>query len=397
MDAMDITAIIKAVLAPHKEGTGSSMIALKPGDQLTGRVLKIASDGRVLLDLGGKRAFAQIDFPVKTGQNLQLQVVDSGALLHLRAISTQSGPQTVRRLPHTDFSRAISLKDQGRFIDIVSRMVGESHGMKSGKAMPTNIQDALANIKTVFDTIPMGRTTQQISNWVKNAVDHRGLLFEKQLADAASEISKNTRVSSDKNQQVQPARIIITRNTKSQLIQLKHYFLQMGGQDPAADKFDSNEVRFLRQCVDQLLGHIEQQQDRAVANWRDGEPHQALVHSMEFQDQKRPVQLKVYYPKNKGRDSEHEQHRVALLLDMDALGAVRVDLAMMARQLVMGFYVESPRVQKLMEQHIQKVKSSLAGRFDTIQVNVAISQEKIARFNKADTGGEDTARINLKV
>jgi flagellar hook-length control protein FliK len=171
----------------------------------------------------------------------------------------------------------------------------------------------------------------------------------------------------------------------------------MGGQDLAADKLDSYEVRFLRQCVDQLLGHIEQQQERAVASWRDGETQHAFVHTLELQDQKRPVQLKVYYPKKGGRDAEHQQHRVALLLDMDALGAVRVDLAMMDRQLMMGFFVESKGVQKLMEQHIQKVETSLAGQFDIIQINVAVSQEKIAQFNKADFGKSDNGRINLNI
>ena len=394
---MDITAIIKAVLAPHDERSGSSLIELKPGDQLTGRVLKIASDGRVLLELGGKRAIAQIGFPVKIGQHLQLQVVTSGPVLHLRAVSTQNVPKRDHKLPNTDFSRAMSLKDQERFVNIVGRMMGGGQGVASSKAMPTSIQDAFANIKTVFETIPMERTTEQISNWVKKAVDHRGVLFEKQLADVASEISKIKGVGSDKNPPDKSVGVIITRDIKSQLIQLKHYFLQMGGQDPSADKLDSNEVRFLRQCVDQLLGHIEQQQERAVASWRDGETQHAFVHTLELQDQKRPVQLKVYYPKKDGRDAEHQQHRMALLLDMDALGVVRVDLAMMASQLVIGFFVESKGVQELVEQHIHKVETSLDGQFDIIQINVAVSQEKIAQFNKADLGRTDNGRINLKI
>ena len=394
---MDITAIIKAVLAPHDERSGSSLIELKPGDQLTGRVLKIASDGRVLLELGGKRAIAQIGFPVKIGQDLQLQVVTSGPVLHLRAVSTQNVLKRDHKLPNTDFSRAMSLKDQERFVNIVGRMMGGGHGMAGSKAIPTRIQDAFANIKTVFEAIPMERTTEQISNWVKKAVDHRGVLFEKQLADVASEISKIKGVGSDKNPPDKSVGVIITRDIKSQLIQLKHYFLQMGGQDPSADKLDSNEVRFLRQCVDQLLGHIEQQQERAVASWRDGETQHAFVHTLELQDQKRPVQLKVYYPKKDGRDAEHQQHRMALLLDMDALGVVRVDLAMMASQLVIGFFVESKGVQELVEQHIHKVETSLDGQFDIIQINVAVSQEKIAQFNKADLGRTDNGRINLKI
>ena len=232
---------------------------------------------------------------------------------------------------------------------------------------------------------------------MKKAVDHRGVLFEKQLADVASEISKVKGVGSDKNPPDKSVGVIITRDIKSQLIQLKHYFLQMGGQDPSADKLDSNEVRFLRQCVDQLLGHIEQQQERAVASWRDGETQHAFVHTLALQDQKRPVQLKVYYPKKDGRDAEHQQHRMALLLDMDALGVVRVDLAMMASQLVIGFFVESKGVQELVEQHIHKVETSLDGQFDIIQINVAVSQEKIAQFNKADLGRTDNGRINLNI
>lgn len=397
IDNLDISAIIKAVLMPHAGQSGGPLSHMKPGDQLSGRVLKIANDGRVLMDLGGNRAFAQIGFPVEIGQQLQLRVVATGSVLQLKAESGQGKDRSSQTLPHTNFLQTISRNDRRRFIDMVGRISATGHGTASKAAMSTGIGALLAKISTAFEQMPVQDSVQEISRWLKKVVEDRGVLFEKQLADAAMETSGTARSGLKENSPDTPVRVMISKNVKPHLIQVRSDLARFAEHLSVADELDAGDIRFLRRTVDQMLGHIEQQQDRAVTGWRDGDMQQAFVHTLEVPNQKKPVHLKVYYPRKGAEKTDQQQHRMALLLDMDALGLMRIDMTMMSRQLVVGFFVESTTVQDLMEAHIQKVETALAGHFDEVLVNVSVSPKKINQFDQKDHGGAESGRIDLNV
>lgn len=394
MDAMDISAIIKAVLAPHEEYTGNSLVELKPGDQLAGKVLKVESDGRVLIDLGGRRAMAQIGFAVKSGQTLKLQVVDTGSILHLRAYPPLNDTKAALYPPMADFAKVLNTEDQGRFVQITERLMSASQRFEMTGALPKAIQNALVQIKTVFETIPMERSTEQISQWLKTAVEDRGVLFEKQMADMETDKSQPQGQGDERNLKVPPERVLITRNVKSQLIQLKHYLSQSGEQEPAFEKVDSKELSFVRRSVDRMLGHIEQQQDRAVARWGEGENQQVIVHALPLQDHNKPVQLKLFYPRRENQREGAQQHRIAILLNLDPLGDVRVDLSMMDKNLQIGFFVGGVDIQQFITQHVKQVETSLSGHFEKIMINVSVSKEKINQFEKEDLSAA-VGRINI--
>ena len=394
---MDISAIIKAVLTPHEDRPGTQLLEMKPGDQISGRVLKIANDGRVLMDLGSRRAFAQIGFPVKIGQRLQLQVVTTGSVLHLKA-ETGRGSKGIHPMPaNPDFSGAINHEDQKRLVEILGRLAKGGHGVTTGDGTTANIRTTLQQLTTIFETIPMADSTQRISRWLKKAVENRGILFEKQLADSLEEISGRRGRSTEKTQTVLPARILITQNVKPQLLQVQHYLAHMGESDPVANQLNTRDIRFLQRSVDQLIGHIEQQQGRAVASWKEGDLQQVFIHSLDLPDHKKPVQLKVIYPRKGERKVENQQFRMAMLLDMDAIGLVRVDLAMTSRQLSIGFFVGNTGVQQLVQDHIQEVENALAGQFDVVQVNVSVSPKNIKQFHEDDSSRVATGRIDLTV
>jgi hypothetical protein len=405
MDAMDISAIIKAVLAPHEGTTGNSLAELKPGDQLAGKVLNVEHDGRVLIDLGGRRALARIGFAVSTGQNLKLQVVDTGAILHLRAHPPQKDNIAALSPPRADFSQALNAKEQVRFVQIAERLIAGSQRFGMTGSLPKAIQNALAQIKTVFETIPMERSTEQISQWLKTAVEDRGILFEKQIADIETDKSRPQSKSQgigqgqvdERNMKISPERIFITRNAKSQLIQIKHYLSQPGEQEPIFEKVDSKVLSFMRRSVDRMLGHIEQQQDRAIARWGDGENRQVIVHALPLQDHNKPVQLKLFYPRRENQGEHARQYRIAILLNLDRLGDVRVDLSMVKKNLQIGFFVGDADVQQFVTQHVKHVETSLCSHFENIMINVSVSKEKIDQFEKEDLIGTNAGRISINV
>lgn len=405
MNAMDISEIIKAVLAPRQGSTGNFSAELKAGDQLPAKVLNVEQDGRVLIDLGGRRALARIGFAVKTGQNLKLQVVDAGSILHLRAYGLQNDTKTGLFPPKADFSQVLNAKEQVRFVQISERLMADSQQLGRQGPMPKVIQNALAQIKTVFETIPMERSTEQISQWLKTAVEDRGVLFEKQMAELETDKSQTQWQSQgigqslvdERNPRIFPERNLITRNVKSQLIQLKHFLSQTGDHEPVFEKIDLKALSFLRRSVDQMLGHIEQQQEKAIARWGDGENQQVIVHALPLQDNQKPVQLKLFYPRRENQGDDARQHRIAMLLNLDSIGDVRVDLSMMDKDLKIGFFVRDAGIQQFITQHIKQVETSLIGYFEHIMISVSVSKEKIEQFEKEDLSGANSGRISINV
>lgn len=394
---MDISTVIKAMPAPRENRTVDSLVELKPGDQLTGRVLRIENDGRVLMELGGQRALARIGFSVKPGQILQLHVVETEKILHLQVDSSRSRTRSHLSLPNADFSQALSFKDQGKFIGIAQRLMGGFLSSAMKRNLPKSIQNAMVQIKTLFEEIPMERSAEQIGQWLKNTVENRGILFEKKMADLLPETLNTQSPIRENNPQFSPVRILITQDVKSQLLHLKRYLAQTVGQDTVIEKLDSKEIQFLHRCVDRMLAHIEQQQNRAMARWEDGGNRQVFVHTMPMPNQSRPVQFKVYYPRKDGLSGDQRQHRIALLLNLDRLGDVRVDLAMADQYLDIGFFVENPGIQQFMAQHVKKVEASLTDHFDKIMINVVVSKKRIAQFETEDLSEGDDGRINLSI
>ena len=395
---MDIASIIKAVLTPGDERSGREMTDWRPGDRMTARVLRVESDGRVLMDLGGSRALARIGFSVRKGQTLPLQVVENGAVLHLQVEPPSTGSRAAMPLPKADFRKVLQPPDQERLTVMVQRLINPSSAAPPPKSeLPQNVKSALTRILTLFEPVPIEETLPKISRWIKGAVEDRGLLLEKKLGEEVKASTPAPLPRYETDAPTSPARIIITKDVKSQLLKVRQFLPSSDEPTELTEKLNPKSTAFLRNAVDRLLEHIESQQERAVARWADGEPQQVFIHTLPLQGQKNPVQLKIYYPEKEGRSEGNGQHRIALLLDLDRLGAVRVDLAMQDRMLQITFYVQHPKTLSLMEPKVDSVSDALAGYFEHVTVDLFVSGQKIHDFEKEDTTGTGGGGIDLTI
>jgi hypothetical protein len=393
---MDISNIIKTLFISDAERSGKPLAKLMPGDTLNAKVIEVIGDGRAVVDLGRSRATARIDFPVKAGQNMQLQVMENRSLLHLRAIDSQSGTAPPLPVPQADFSKVLASQDQDRWGQIIQRITSDPAALVKNP-LPKNIQTALTHIQSVFAKLDTEQSSHQIARWLKSAVEDRGTLFEKRMADLTLAEKPIADPAQGRHPQLSRSRVLISGDTKSQLILLKHYFAQTGEHHPLTDQLNPKEINFLRSSIERMLGHIEQQQERAVARWADGEIQQVFVHTLPVQDQKSPLQLKIYYQRKEGGEKRSQPHRIALLLDMARLGPVRVDLSMIDEHLKISFFVRDLKTQQLMIPQVHEVEASLAGHFDRIQIEVLVSERKIRQFEDEDAKASGAARIDLKI
>ncbi len=394
---MDIASIIKAVLTSGEDRSERGIVDLQPGDRLTGKVLRVENDGRVLMDLGGSRALARVGFTVKPGKTLPLQVVENGAVIHLQIDATSTGGKISVPLPTSDFRKALPPSDQERLIGIVRQLMNQSAPLSSKHAMPDNVKNALARVVTLFEPLPVEHSVREISNWVKGAVEDSGLLLEKKLGEVVAENRAVSEPSGENAASVRSTRAIITRDVKSQLLLVRQFLQATADQMPMAEKIDVKSVAFLRHAVDQLLGHIESQQELALPRWADGDAHQVFVHTLHMPNQKNPLKLKVYYPRKKGPSESKGPHRITLLLDMDRLGPLRVDLSMQGKMLQIVFYAAHEKSLDLIGPEVHTVSDSLGGLFDHVAVDCFVSKRKITGFEEEDGRGAGGGRIDLSV
>ena len=393
---MDLSAIIKAVLAPlESQPVGDFLKDLQPGDNLAAKVLSVQSDGRVLVDLGRSRVLAQIAFSVKPGQLLNLQVIKTGPVLHFRAENPEN-PLLKVPMPREDFSQVLTKSQQDQFVQLTTRLMAAAENSHPLEVVAKETLNAFSQVRALFEAVPIEQPIDQITQWIKAAVENRGLFFEKKLADMVSKPSFLSAQDKSIEGRSTATDTLITRDIKPQLMILKNFLTEAGDQQETALKLAPKEIEFMRHGVERMIDHVVQQQDRAVARWQAGETQQVMVHLWPLQEQHLPVELKVYYPQKRGSDESRRQHHIALLLDMDRLGLVRVDLAMISGQLHISFFVGSETLKEHFQNEIQSVEEALAGTFQQLQVDIFVSQEKIAQFHEEDTKGATVGRVDIK-
>lgn len=393
---MELSALIKAVLAPMEtQVAGDVLRDLKPGDKLTGRVVSVEGDGRALVDLGRLRVLAQMAFSVRAGESLNLQVVENSAVLHFRAERPQT-PVAKAPVPLVDFFKVLTPVEQEQLFQLAESLTAPSGSNPSADAVPREIFNAVSRVMTMFESVPLDQPADALAAWIKSAVEDRGVFFEKQLADMVSGADSRALGQAESGLQTSDRPdVLITRDIKPQLMILKDFLDQACDSQSAVSRLNPRETVLLRHFVEKLLNHVNQQQANAVTRWEAGAPHQVMVHLWPLQELRTPVELKIYYPPKDRDGGDHQQHRIAILLDMNRLGPVRVDLTMIGGNLQIGFFVASEAVKDSFRKELPSVASALAGRFQQLQVDVFVSREKIQRFHYEDLDATVTGGIDI--
>jgi hypothetical protein len=156
------------------------------------------------------------------------------------------------------------------------------------------------------------------------------------------------------------------------------------------------DARFIRRTAERFLGHIEHLLEHVAAKTQPREAYQILGHSVIIENFDSPIQLKVYYPKRNRQGAQKHHHRIALLLQLDQLGPVRIDLACVGNQLQIHFFLQDDAARALVTSHMDEVRQALSATFDHIQLNVAVSRDYITRFQDEDLNDASHGRIDLK-
>jgi hypothetical protein len=406
--------------------------ALKAGTTLEGRITGFEKDGLKLVDFGAFKAFAKIDFPVRQGQVIPLAVVQSGkelslvpagrqvlpegfkgqgpssgptpekgAALPTPAMIAESRPPQVAPKAPAPMDPSVAAKttpppttaEVAALRSHISQLLKYTNTNATGRSsdfakLSAPIEKALQNLQQVLTPAMPGGNMQTLVARVRAFVEHSGIYFEKRLGQEISALqSRSAPMSSSELAEHPRIRDLMDKDMKPNLLILREFLdaQRMDGQGA-----DRHLLETLKSVVQRTVAHIEQQQVGATEKPLDTDILQAFSHLLFLTDEKNNARLNVYFTR-KGRDGEHKKPRVSLLLDMDRLGMVRTDLWMAGKDLNITFFVADDAVQELIRKEHPRIIEPLQTIFNTVAVNVVVSEKKIAAFD-----GEDLALPNQR-
>jgi hypothetical protein len=404
---VDIGTVIKAIIAPFEERRSGEPPTLMPGDRLVGRVLRLENDGRILISLAGQRALAQTAIDVKPGQSLQLLVVASGPPLHLRLEGVDPPAAPVASL--ADMPAGLGLSERRELLSALERVL-ETPSLAERAALRPEIRQVFVVLKEFLEPLVLSRSAQQVAAALRHLVDDSGVLYERKLLDLlAPEAGTKpinpapappTTVQSDLRTETalpsgQAVAVALRRDLKPNLLLLKAFFEKEFEAPPAqaVRTLEASDMACIRRGVAHMLGYIDQQQERAVQRSAHNQYSQMVIHWLPVEDQARAVGLRIHYPKaGDERTSKQQVFRVTLLLQMDRLGPLRVDLAMLVNGLRIDFQAVDARIRDAIDAHMDEIRDVLGPHFESIVLAAHVSGEKIAKLFQEE--GWDEAIAN---
>lgn len=350
----------------------------------------------MLMDFGRFRADARIEWAVKPGQTMELEVVEAGMPLKLRLRSTPGSP-VKSFIPRMDFSRALPAAELKRLLPILDRFIDAAAPAKGPPAVPQGILSAMNRLRESLQPLPLAGAggTDALALRLSRIIDASGLFFEKQLAEtAAGGALPETARSGRQGPRTAPG---ITADLKAQLLQLKSFFTEAEAKVERPMDLSNREVAILRRSVDQLLTHIHDQSGRVLQLMGDDHPMVVVSHQLDIKDLGAPLKLKIYYPKKKSHEQPSGRCRLAMLLDMDRLGPVRIDMSVFKDTLDVSFFVRNEPVRQKLESACEPLIAELKGSFGRVHITTRVSQPKIDRFEQDDHSRSAAGWIDIQI
>lgn len=246
--------------------------------------------------------------------------------------------------------------------------------------LPAEARQILTTLRNHFTPLDISESTIKLAPKLKSLVDDSGIFFEKKMQDVIQRVSEAAnRLGNIANLRELPEiRSIIENDLKPNLLAMKEFL--------DSDRFvsqatDQETINTVKKAVDELLNNISSQQNRAVdsqTQQQQQQPMQYFSFNIPIKDEKE-AQLKVFYNKNRQKEDE-EEFKLSLLLDMDRLGEIRTDFAQFEKNLMITFYVKNHDAKEAIEENLFEIKDAVEPDFNSLRVNVHVSQEKIAQF-----------------
>jgi hypothetical protein len=390
---MDIASLIKAVFDPQLNRCAWVQEIIKPGDVFRLTVIDVKDNQHALVDLGKFRAMAEVKFPVQAGAELLVKVTDAGGQLRLQLIDPDSGALSSSKEDHSQL-KILSFELFDRIQSDIRQTAHHILNLPDEQLPPEHIRRALATLDAHFATIDLGRNLQRWLPLLKSTIEDGGLFFEKKVADIVRQLAGGAESElAAKLMQSSGIKKLLAQDLKPALLMLREY---LETPDSISKFLNSKNFSSFKGALDMLLADIGSQHSRAVQRHDLPDPHQVFSFVIPLKENRKKAWLKLYCPKKK-RNGSREEFRISLLLDLDRLGEIRTDLALIKMDLCVTFFVKNDTSKKRLDDGFAELHQSLKSLFDYLILKTVVSEKKIQDFHHEDLDPGDDRQIDLRI
>jgi len=362
---MEIGPIIELLQALSCPG------AFKPGDHLCVKVLEVFENHRVLVDLGRSRALADISFAVAAGDQLRVRVQQTEGQLRLHLLPDPGAPAAPA-------GRAGGSVQAAAAAPLWTAQTSIGQLTDAMRQLPAEIRQAVDALGIFLRPFDPSSLPADLGPRLEQFCRDCGLFLEHRLAAAAMRPD---------------AARILASDLKSRLLFLRGFLESADGRQWVRT---SREARALAVATAELLADIRagQEQLRRAATGPQAFP--TVQFALPLPDERRPAQLKIAYGRRPAAGRKQD-HRAAILLELDRLGAVRADLMLRSARLDVSVFVSTAEWRELVQGCAHEIHSVLAPLFEHVTFMVSVSPRKIARFADEDWQPDGEAQVDVRV
>ncbi|HVN83054.1 MAG TPA: flagellar hook-length control protein FliK [Terriglobia bacterium] len=367
---MDISAIqsdLTRLSVLRIDGTEALSLAL--GQEFTARVLRIETEGQLLLNVGGKQFYAKTQLPLQEGQEIRLQVMQPGPPIELRLIENQVEPNL------KEFGLAALLMalrqsaqpgqsvDPGRFLAEIQRWVNERGGVLN-TAQSGQLEKLLLPL-----AVTSGSDEIQLS--LRNVLENSGLFFEAKLRALLETLRDPSDLS-----------------WKDFSNDLKTLLGQISKALEKAELFSSSADRNLISQQKTLISEqlLSRQVEVAWQWMKDGSFVAELP--LLFFSEPASARLRFFGKSTKGTGrTSRTPFTIDVYLSLPHLGKMEAWAQWIDRQIAVRLYVESPEMQQVFTSQLADLREGLTmAGFDKSDLEVKVDPVRLYRANWEDRG-----------
>ncbi len=260
---------------------------LRPGNRLSGRVLNIQKNGKLVMDFGTFRALARANFPVNRNDTLHVKLLEDGPRLRFELIRSENND--TRRTDDIPSRFNIRTPQGLRHLEAeINRILNTNASLSETTRLPKDVVASLSKVATYFAPLSLNGDKSEIIQQLKNHTENSGLFLEKKLEQSLRNLNYLKATDSLKHLIQFPAiKEILSNDMKSVLGPLKDY-LSTGTAGIQLPKNTQN-------TIEALLAHINTSQKSAVeSSFRPGSTKALTYDSLRITREQSNALLKVH-------------------------------------------------------------------------------------------------------
>ncbi len=258
---MNIFSSLKLNFEPKYEPSSTVLNKIRMGDTLTGRVLKVKDNGLALFDFNRTKAWAQVTFPVKKGEVIEVSVIENRPRLKLKRVgqTRTAFSHAGKLIPLSTFPAESAIH---KLQSEIGKAIGPEGWILKSKILPRKISAGIEQLLSHFQQLDMGKKSSDLSIRLRSYIENSGIFFEKKVEKEIQNLHRsNTEISTRHLLQHPKITNIIKSDLKPCLLILKHFINE---NEFRPQKGRTENLQHLKPLINRMLENIGFQQTKSL-------------------------------------------------------------------------------------------------------------------------------------